>query len=732
MKGKQLGSLILILAIIAGMFTYTFVGFESVGGPRALAKDMKLGLDIEGGVFVVYDVETTAKDEELKQLINQTITVLTRRIDALGLTEPNIYAEGKKRIRVELPGVKDSEGALKLIGTTAQLKFAQIKDNETAVSGEKFDEKKMKFLFLGDGVDQASPARDHLNNFIISLKLKPEATKIFADATSESLNFKNKNPQIKSGQIAILLDEVVISAPSVSAAILDGEATITGNFTSKEAEDLAFLIRSGALPVKLIEERSSIKGPTLGRDALNKSVTAAIIGVILVMLFMIVFYKMLGVIASISLVLYTSIIVVLMVFMNATLTLPGVLGIVLSIGMAVDANVIIYEKIKEELAASKSLRAAVNHGFSKAFSAIIDSNVTTLIAAAVLFNLGDGPIKGFAVTLMLGIITSMFTAIFITKALIKNIIHIKAFSKKSLYSGLIMPQFKFDFYSRKKLWFGISGLLIAIGIGFAAISNFNFGIDFTGGTMIQVQMHEKLNSDQINAAFEGTDYKFEINFEGKNLNQAVLKTSDSLNQEKRNEVFNILSKKFNLKTEDLLMSDQFGPKVGSETQTKSLNAIIIAALGMLVYITIRFEFKFAVSAILALLHDILILFAVYAVFRIPVSSAFIAALLTVVGYSINDTIVIFDRIRDELSFTKSADEDKLVNYSLNHTLMRSINTSVTTLIVILSLLIFGVSAIRELSIPLLAGVLAGTYSSVFIASLLWCQLRKIMPGKKTV
>lgn len=718
MKGKQLGILVVLIAIIVGMAMYAFVGFGSgENGVSSMASQMKLGLDIKGGVYVVYSVETEATGEEKAMLVSQTIEVLRRRIDSMGLTEPNIYAEGDSRIRVELPGVTDSAEALNVIGKTAKLSFAQVKNGMTVSSGEKFDESKMVELFKGDGIKDAQGVMlQNPPKNVVSLKLNPEAAEIFAKATGESVNFRS---EYGNGQIAILLDDVVISAPQVNTQILNGESVIEGNFSYESARELALLIKSGALPVNLIEERSSLKGPTLGQGAFELSVKAALIGIILVMIYMIFMYKLPGVLASIALVLYTSIIVVLMVLMKATLTLPGILGVVLSIGMAVDANVIIFEKLREELEEGKSLKAAVAHAFSKALSAIVDSNVTTLIAAIVLFNFGEGPIKGFAVTLMLGILTSMFTAIFITRTLLVQFSTSKSFSNKKLYTASFHVKKHFDFMKKKKLWFSISGLVVLAGLALFIVTGFNYGIDFSGGTAIQIQLNEKVNAAEVSEVLAPSGVKFEISFEGENLEQLQLMTKTPLDNEKRQEIFAMLQEKYKLDDSAMLMSDQFGPRVGSEIQGKAAEAILLAAVGMLIYIAVRFELKFSVAAILALIHDILVLLAIYAIFRIPVNSSFIAAILTVVGYSINDTIVIFDRIRGEEKYSKTSNPVKIVNTSLNSTLTRSINTSITTLLVVVVLLVLGVDTIKELSLPLLLGIAVGTYSSVFIASPIW-------------
>lgn len=732
MKGKQLGKLLLVLLFIAVTVVYTFVGFGTgENAIKPLSDDLKLGLDIKGGVYVVFTAETEAKDEEKRILLNQTVEVLRRRIDSMGLTEPNIYLEGEDRIRVELPGVENSTEALNAIGKTAQLMFAQVKDGQVVLQGEPYNSEKMVPLFNGDGIKDAVSIQTQSSfGYGVSLSLKEEAAEIFAKATAESINFSNPfSTDKKGGQIAIILDNVVISAPSVHAVISDGKAEITGNFSIQESRELATLIKSGALPVTLIEERSSVKGPTLGKGAFEMSVQAALIGIALVILFMIIFYKLPGLMASIALILYSAVIVILMVLMDATLTLPGVLGIVLSIGMAVDANVIIFEKFREELEEGKSLKAAVSHGFSKALRAIIDSNVTTFIAAIVLFYFGEGPIKGFAVTLMLGILTSMFTAIFITRTLLVQFSSSSKFSNKKLYISRFAFHKKIDFVGKRKIWFSLSAIMIVIGLAGFSFGGFNYGIDFTGGTMMQIDLGQPHSTEEVTEIVKPYG-DFSVNFEGENLEQLVLMTKDSLKTEKRNEVFEALQKEYNLEDNALLVTEDFGPKVGSEIEGRAWKAIILSAIGMLLYIAIRFELKYALAAILALLHDILILLALYAVFKIPVNSAFIAAILTVVGYSINDTIVIFDRIREESKYSASTSPNKIANVSLNSTLTRSMNTSITTLVVVISLMVFGVSTIRELALPLLVGIVAGTYSSIFIASPIWVTLKEKFAKKK--
>ncbi len=434
MKGKDIAILGALLIVTVALVFWVGVGFNFGEQPvKPLVESMKLGLDIEGGVIATYEVVTEDTGDTLKLLMQQTRDVLRNRIDEMGLTEPNVYIQGEKRIVIELPGVENAEQAIDVIGSTAQLSFCEVNPGSMVQMGDKYDETIMTTVLTGSevadaGVTKNDQSKDinELNQFLVSLKFTGEGTKKFGEATQRIFNRGG-------GQIAIVLDNNVISAPRVDEAILGGGAVIRGNFTHESARNLALLIRGGALPAELKQLEYNAIGPTLGRDALNSSIMAAIVGFILVVLFMIGFYRLPGLVASFTLVLYTSIILALMVALKATLTLPGIAGFVLSIGMAVDANVIIFERLKEEMRENKLVVKAVNHGFSKALKTILDANITTLIAAVVLFQFGSGPIRGFAITLMLGIVTSMFTAILITRLILSVLARTKAFANKKLF-----------------------------------------------------------------------------------------------------------------------------------------------------------------------------------------------------------------------------------------------------------------------------------------------------------
>jgi len=427
MQMKRRNNKLVFFLIILTIAVTAFVTFNglNIGNYtiESISDSVKLGLDIEGGVVVVYEAQTEQTGTELLRTMNQAKSVMSNRIDEFGLTEPNITIQGEDRIRIELPGVENTQEALDIIGQTAQLEFLRSVDENFVLPDMTKEDFDYEDVLTGNDVKDSNVTQDEYGKPAVGLELNDSGTEAFFEATKAG------------GQIAIVLDGKVISAPQASSAIPDGKAIISGRFTLEEASNLSSLIRGGALPVEMIEVQTDIIGPTLGLDAMNKSVSAAIVGLALIVLFLVGYYKLPGVIASISLVFYASLILVIMSAFGATLTLPGIAGLILSIGMAVDANVIIFERLKEELKNGKTVRSSLNFAFKRAMRTIVDANVTTLIAGIVLFNFGQGPIKGFAVTLMIGIIVSMFTAIVITKAMLINGLAIDAFHSKKLYRG---------------------------------------------------------------------------------------------------------------------------------------------------------------------------------------------------------------------------------------------------------------------------------------------------------
>ncbi len=704
-KRKSLSIFFLIILLIA---TFGFVGINGLNlGSKTIKNipsNIRQGLDLKGGFYIVYEAETDASGEELNRIMDQTIAVFRKRVDAMGLTEPSITREGERRVRIELPGVKNAEEAIESIGKTAQLRFVK-QDGTVVLTGKEV-------------IDSQVSVDSRTNIPEVTLQFNDEGTKAFAEATTELAPEK--------GQILIMLDDEVISAPAVQTAITAGNAVINGDFDYESASNLSSLIRGGALPVDFTEIESSVTTATLGDKALQYSIKGALLGILLVMLFMLAFYRLPGLIADIALVAYMLIVGYTYAGLHATLTLPGIAAAILSVGMAVDANVIIFERVKEEMKKGKSIRVSIESGFSKALSTILDSQITTFIAGVVLYYFGTGPIKGFALTLMIGIIASVLTAVFITKLLLKSFV--SAFHiTKTEYFGVKVGEQKekknLDFVGKKKIFFSISSVVIIGGIVMSLVTGLNYGIDFTGGTSMGINLGKYVETSEIRQITDEIDKTMSITYLGENKDAVELKTIKDLNNAERQEVFEKFKTKYNLKEDAFYKSSQFGPAVGKEIKDKALVSVSIATLCMLLYVSFRFQLAYGLAAIIALVHDVLVVFAVYSVFKVPVNSPFVAAMLTVVGYSINDTIVIFDRVREELGGRRS-NLEPVVNKAVNETIQRSINTSVTTLVAILALYIMGVESIREFTFPLLVGIGVGTYSSVCIAGPLWVILTK--------
>lgn len=716
MKKKNLFIFFLIIALTVCAYFVTFQGIK-IGDyeVRSVRDQLKLGLDIKGGVVVVYEAQV---EDNVDYAINQTINILSRRINQLGLTEPLITRQGEKRIRIELPGVANATEAIKLVGRTAQLEFLLVKNDSVAVTGMKTTDFAYEKVLTGENVADAYVSQNQYGNPAVGLSFDSEGSELFRVATEKAL-YKNGS----NGQIAIVLDGEVISAPGVNSVIPNGKGIIDGGFTIESANHLAMLIRGGALPVVLEEAYISEVGPTLGLGAFNSAVYAAIVGLLAVGLYMLLAYRYPGLVAAIALSIYALIIVYGMLVFNATLTLPGIAGIVISFGMAVDANVIIFERIKEEIGNRKSIRASISSGFKRAMSTVIDSNTTTMIAALILFFFGDGPIKGFAVTLMLGIVASMITAVLITHRMLD--LSVGFVNKVSFYGVKTESDDRsFTLLKRYKVSFALSALVILAGVGVFAVNRFHYGIDFTGGTMVQIDLHQKVERDVVVKDIEGFSLNPQVVHAGENSEQVIIKTTEKLNTDQRFQVFEVFKNKYALQDEDLISSEQISASVSQDIKWNAFWSILIASALMLLYITIRFEFVFGLGAIISLAHDVLVLLAVYAIFRLPVNSSFIASVLTVVGYSINDTIVVYDRIREDVKRDRSKDLLELANRSVGRTLSRTLNTTVTTLMVIVSLYVFGSNTIKEFALPLFIGITAGTYSSIFIASASWALIRQ--------
>lgn len=715
-------TLVLILLLIVALSVITFAGIP--GFMRPLVQRMNLGLDIEGGVAVVYEGERAegVTGEQFDRLMNDTLSVLSRRINSFGLTEPNITRQGTSRIRIELPGAQDVNSAVDLIGKTAVLEFYRMESDSFAMEGMTVNDPLFKgeMLFKGDMLRSANAANQEGRN-IVSFELSDEATAIFSEATRTIVD---TYPDA-IGQISIALDDEVISAPTVNQVLNQNNLLIEGNFTANEAILLANLIQGGSLPMELEEVQTTLINATLGQTALDQSILAGLIGFALIGVFMILRYRLAGVIAILSLVVYGALTLLALIAFGATLTLPGIAGLILSVGMAVDANIIIFERLREELGAGKTLRTAIKGSYHRAMSSIVDSNVTTLVAGVILYYFGEGPIKGFAITLSLGIILSMFTALVLTRIMLNQVGGIKSLSKVSFF-GRKDPNkasFSFDWMKYAKYFTLLSVILLVVGLGFFFVSGFELGIDFTGGTLLDVDLGQQVPVTEVTEAISSHNLNPTVIHSGDNPNVVTIKTNLALDNAARNEVFSTLRERYGLQETAFLGGEQFGPAVGQEISNRAIVSIALATIAILAYVTLRFKFLYGVSAIVALVHDTLMLLVIYLVFRVTVNSSFIAAILTVVGYSINDTIVLFDKLRDNVRIHNTTPRNQM-NISINETLTRTIFTSLTTFMVVFLLYILGVDSVREFAFPLLWGIIIGTYSTIFIASYTWVRLKE--------
>ena len=708
MMKKKRGILVLVLtAIILGVLSYTtIVGWGPTG--TGAAKNINLGLDLSGGVSITY--QTTDKNPSSEDM-DDTIYKLQKRVEQYS-TEAQVYQEGDNRINVEIPGVTDANEILEDLGKPGSLVFQDSEGNEVLQGSD-----------VASAEGQVAQDQTTKNNeYIVSLTFTDEGAKKFAEVTSANVG----------KQISIVYDGEVISAPTVKEAITGGQCQIDGMSSIEEAKELASFIRIGGLKLELTELRSSVVAAQLGVDAINTSLKAAVIGLIVVMLFMMLMYRVPGVVASIALLVYTTLILITLNAFDITLTLPGIAGIILGIGMAVDANVIIYARIQEEIAAGVTVRNAIKSGFKKAFSAIFDGNITTLIAALVLMWLGSGSVKGFAYTLALGIVMSMFTALVVSRYVMYALYAIGVQDEK--FYGKAKERTPVNFLGKRKLFFAISIVLVVAGPVLMGIHQatdgkaLNYSLDFMGGTATTVMFKENMSMEEVDEKVIPLveDLTGDSNVQATKVvdtNQVVIKTRE-LSLDERQEFNQIMVDQFEV-DEDLITSESISSTVSAEMQRDAITAVIVATFFMLLYIWFRFkDIRFAGSAVLALLHDVFVVLAFYALARVSVGNTFIACMLTIVGYSINATIVIFDRIRENMQGMKrKQDLAEIVNKSITQTLTRSIYTSFTTLVMVLFLFILGVSSIREFALPLMVGIICGGYSSVCVTGALWYVLK---------
>ncbi len=749
---KYVIGLILTLALLGG------IGYSAVYGLGAdksgSLSSIDLGLDLAGGVSITY--EAVGDENPSKEDMSDTILKLQKRVDQYS-TESQVYQEGSNRINIEIPGVSDANKILEELGQPGNLYFIAQTDadgnenyhyssgyttdadgnivmDENPVFGYVLDSTLEELQANGSvvlsgtdvSVAQAASQQDEYGSQepVVSLEFTEAGAKAFAEAT--------KKAYAAGETIGIYYDGEFISVPRVQAEITDGKAVITGMESFEAAENLASMIRIGGLKLQLNELRSNVVGAQLGSDAIRTSLIAAAVGFALIAVFMIVFFRLLGLSATLALAFYSGMIVFLLSAFEMTLTLPGIAGIILSIGMAVDANVLVFSRIKEEIASGKEVDLARKNGYNKALSSILDGNITTLIVAAVLWFMGTGSIKGFAETLILGIVLSMFTALVVTRWITTLLFGI-GLQNPALY-GKAKPVKKFEFVSKRKLFYAISCGIVAVGVIFMAVNAgagkgaFNYSLDFVGGTSTTVTFDKQYTLAELESSV-AQDIKSAAGVNELQIqtvtgtNQVIFKTT-TLSVAQREAVDKVLEDNYGVSA-DNIAAETISGAISKEMRADAIEALAFALVLMLIYIWIRFkDVKFGAAAIIALAHDALIVIVSYAITRLAVGSTFIAVVLTIIGYSINDTIVTFDRIRENLNNAVSKkDMEELVNNSVSQTITRSLFTSATTFFTVFALYIFGVADIKAFALPLMVGVISGTYSSIFIASPMWYDLK---------
>lgn len=725
-KRKAVINLIIFFLLLAGGIYMAIAGVgQNESGKTA---NVPLGLDLQGGLSVTYEIqdEKPTSDE-----IKATVDKLQRRVDAYS-SEGEVYQEGNDRITVEIPlntEKVDAHDVLDELGQPGQLLFLDSENytiwqqNQNNGTNDAYEA-----VLTGSDIKNAQAGVDDsgtVKDYVVQLQFTDEGAQKFATATAANIG----------KPIYIIYDGAVASAPTVQSAITDGNAVINKISSYDEAKSLASTIKIGALPLELKQIQYNIVGAKLGQKAVSTSLIAGAIGFGLVCILMIVLYRFPGFIASLALTGYVVLMLLILSIRHITLTLPGIAGIILSIGMAVDANVIIFTRIREEISAGSGVRAAVKAGFSKALSAILDGNITTLIATVVLMILGSGSIKGFAVTLMLGIVLSMFTALFVTKMLLNSFLELGVQNPK-MYGKAKEP--KIHGYVKNFKICGVASLIVIIaGLAFLGVNHsrigksLNYSLEFTGGTSTtatfaedDVYTLERAESEvaPVIAETAGIDAgTIQIQtVEGNN--QVIFKTSE-LTEEQSAKIDDLLKSQFKATEVD---NQSISSTISGEMKKDAIVAIAVSSVLMLLYIAFRFsDVKFGVSAVLALVHDVLVVFAAYSIGTLSVGNTFIACMLTIVGYSINATIIIFDRIRENMRTQDSKESlEELVNKSIGQTFTRTIYTSLTTFIMVFVLFVMGVTSLKEFTFTLMLGIVCGAYSSVCITGPLWYTMKK--------
>lgn len=748
-KNKAVAILLCVFLLLAGVTYIDLFGINPEGDGSY--SDIKLGLDLAGGVSITYQV--VGDEAPSATDMADTREKLQKRVEGYS-TEAIVYQEGTDRLNIEIPGVNDANAILQELGRPGALYFIAETDPEgntnyhlqavqsadgtygyVYVLDKTIDEllENGSILVQGTDVQDASAGTIQTSmgsEYAVSLTMTDEGRQKFYEAT---LNAKNKGESL-----AIYYDGSIISAPNVNVVITDGNAQISPMESYERAENLASTIRIGGLKLELEELHSKVVGAQLGVDAIDTSLKAAVIGLVIVIVFMIAVYRVPGAASAIGLLTYVALIILLLNGFDMTLTLSGIAGIILSIGMAVDANVIIFARIREELAEGRTVKSAIKSGFDKALSAIVDGNITTLIAAAVLLLLGPGSVKGFAQTLALGIVLSMFTALVVTRYILYALYALGVKGEK--FYGVGKDRKVLDILSKKAVCFGISGVLIIAGFVMMGVNKMssgdalNYSLEFKGGTATTVTFQETMTLEE--ATSQVVPYIEEIAGGAvqvqtvQDSSEIIFKTG-SLNVDQRKAVEQMFADRFGIDAGRINM-ETISSTISNEMKSDTVIAVVVAIVCMLIYIRIRFsDVRFGISSIAALLHDVLVVLAFYAAARVSVSNTFVACMLTIVGYSINATIVIFDRVRENMKTMSHKDELKeVVNRSITQTMSRSIFTSLTTFIMVAVLYILGVTSIRDFALPLMVGIVCGAYSSICLAGSLWYLLRVRFAPKK--
>lgn len=714
MKKKSMGKPIVVLLLILVF---------SIGLLPSLFKSLKFGLDLQGGFEVLYNVSSIDGKEVTSDMVTSTYKTMLKRIDSLGVSEPVITVEGNDKIRVQLAGVTNPEDARNLLSSAANLTFRDTNDN----------------LLMNSDVLKSGGARvseDANGKPAVSLSIKDKDT--FYKVTKK-LSESDNNTMV----VWLDFDEGVdsyatttcgtdsISGCLSAATVSQGFASdviIQGNFTLEEVEDLVDLINSGSLPTKLTELSSKTVGASFGANSLEKTVIAGVVGVTLIVIFMIAMYRFSGLVASIALVLYTFLTFATFWVVGGVLTLPGIAAVIIGIGMAVDSNVINFSRIKDELISGKSFKNACRLGNRESLSSIIDGNVTTLLVAIILFIFGESSIKGFATMLIISTVVTLLVMVFLTRKLLNMFVETGYFdNKQKLFIGLSEKRIQkekkvknIDFVGKSKIFVAISAVILLVGSISLGTKGLNLGIDFKGGSSIGLQVDKKIEEKELKNDIKELGLTLESYeyIDDKNINMIV---DNQMSKSQVLEAEKYFNEKYDAKTDIGVVSNV----VKKELIKNAIYALILSSLGIIVYMSLRFKFSYAVSGLVALLHDVCIIFAIFSICKLEVSTIFIAAMLSIIGYSINDTIVIFDRIRENMKENKIKNKEDLkevVNTSLRQTFMRSLVTTITTLLPVICLIFLGSHEIVNFNIALLIGLIAGSYSSIFIASQLWIVL----------